>query len=184
MIAAPSDVDLLLREHRALLAQYGAVQRRCAGLLTEQQARIVRLESDTLQLRALLIARDTALAFAREDRAALELAAVPLDVHQKAVLCIGKDAPNARATRRVIERAGGQFLQHDGADADDSEALEASLRAADLVICQTGCVSHDAYWRVQDHCKRTGKRCVLVDQPQPIRFMARAGREASATGES
>jgi len=48
-------------------------------------------------------------------------------------------------------------------------ALEDVLVAADLVICQTGCVSHDAYWRVQDHCKRTGKPCVLVDQPTAIK---------------
>jgi hypothetical protein len=39
------------------------------------------------------------------------------------------------------------------------------LAAADLVICQTGCISHDAYWRVKDHCKRTGKRCVFVESP-------------------
>jgi hypothetical protein len=39
-----------------------------------------------------------------------------------------------------------------------------NLAAADLVICQTGCISHDDYWRVQDHCRRTGKPCILVDQ--------------------
>ena len=44
-------------------------------------------------------------------------------------------------------------------------ALDESLAAADLVICQAGCVSHDAYWRVKDHCKRHGKRCVFVDNP-------------------
>ena len=43
-------------------------------------------------------------------------------------------------------------------------ALDESLAAADLVICQTGCISHDDYWRVQDHCRRTGKPCILVDQ--------------------
>jgi hypothetical protein len=35
------------------------------------------------------------------------------------------------------------------------------------VICQTGCISHDEYWRVQDHCRRTGKPCILVDQASP-----------------
>jgi hypothetical protein len=43
--------------------------------------------------------------------------------------------------------------------------LEAGLAAADLVICQTGCISHQAYWRVKDFCKRTGKRCLYVDNP-------------------
>ena len=55
------------------------------------------------------------------------------------------------------------------ADAVAASALDANLAAADLVICQTGCVSHDEYWRVQDHCRRTGKPCILVDQPLAVR---------------
>lgn len=35
--------------------------------------------------------------------------------------------------------------------------------AADLVICQTGCLGHGDYWRDQDQCRRTGLGCVLVD---------------------
>ena len=38
----------------------------------------------------------------------------------------------------------------------------AAVAAADIVICQAGCISHNAYWRVKEHCKRTGKRCVFV----------------------
>ena len=58
--------------------------------------------------------------------------------------------------------------------------IEASLRAADLVICQTGCLSHDACWRVQDHCRRTGKPCVMVGEPQPIHFVRRETAEEAA----
>ena len=54
--------------------------------------------------------------------------------------------------------------------------LEASLAAADLVICQTGCLSHGAYWRVQDHCRRTGKQCVLVAQPDALEKVVRLHR--------
>ncbi|MDA8520548.1 DUF2325 domain-containing protein [Acidovorax sp. NCPPB 4044] len=61
---------------------------------------------------------------------------------------------------------------------DDPAAFEASLRAADFVICQTGCVGHDDYWRVQDHCRRTGKPCVLVDQPQVVHVMRGLARTA------
>ena len=236
MTCATSPFEALLREHGALLSQYGAVQLRCDRLMAAQRARIAELEAGMVRLRGALIARDTALACEREDRLALEamipglprraalarraealleriqglmrerlhwqwhserhsegragtdsesedamapveLAAVPLDIHRKAVLCIGQDAPASNATQRVVERAGGQFLHHDGADADDAAELEASLRAADLVICQTGCISHNAYWRVQDHCKRTGKQCVLVNEPQPLRFVSRIERE-------
>ena len=54
---------------------------------------------------------------------------------------------------------------------EDYAALEASLTAADLVICQAGCLSHGAYWRVQDHCRRTGKPCVLVEHPDRLRIV-------------
>ena len=76
--------------------------------------------------------------------------------------------------------AGGQFLHHPAAAVEDSAALEASLIAADLVICQTGCVGHNAYWRAQDHCRRTGKQCVLVDQPRALEILRRR-RAASRT---
>lgn len=98
-------------------------------------------------------------------------------LREKAVLCVGQDlghaAGGANIAQQAIEQAGGRFLHHAGAGegADDVAELEASLVAADLVICQTGCVSHDAYWRVHDHCKRTGKQCVLVDQPQAMHFV-------------
>jgi sugar phosphate isomerase/epimerase len=61
---------------------------------------------------------------------------------------------------------------------DDPQALEDSLRAADLVICQTGCLSHGAYWRVQDHCRRTGKACVLVEQAEALRIVRIHGTAA------
>lgn len=62
-----------------------------------------------------------------------------------------------------------QRAQAGEGDASGGAGLDASLAAADLVICQTGCISHDDYWRVQDHCRRTGKPCILVDQPLAVR---------------
>jgi len=47
------------------------------------------------------------------------------------------------------------------------------------VICQTGCIRHSAYWRVRDHCKRTGMRCVFIDNPG-ISSLARGLPEAGA----
>ncbi len=93
------------------------------------------------------------------------------DLREKSVLCIGQHKPATIIAQQAIEKAGGHFLHHDGRDDVDNAALEASLTAADLVICQAGCVSHDAYWRVQDHCKRTGKQCVLVEHTQAIHFV-------------
>ena len=61
---------------------------------------------------------------------------------------------------------------------DNANLLDSSLAAADLVICQTGCISHSAYWRVKDYCKRTGKRCVFIDNPS-ISSLARGLQEVS-----
>lgn len=87
------------------------------------------------------------------------------DLLERAVLCVGGRQAVVPIYRKLIERTGGRFLHHDGGEEDASNKLDASLAAADLVICQTGCISHDAYWRVKDHCKRHGKRCVFVDKP-------------------
>ena len=213
------------REHRALLAQYGEIQKRCSTVIAAQAAEISRLQSQAVRLRAAAMVRETALAWEREDRQAVEAAIPGLPkrltlarrvewlmgrvhdlqglvrerlvrpknaaapqaaaalaaalsasqaapaLHEKSVLCVGQQGAGTTAARRVVEMAGGHFLHHAGDDLQDTAALEASLVAADLVICQTGCVSHDAYWRVQDHCRRTGKECVLVGQPQALQFV-------------
>lgn len=181
-----------------------------------REAAIMRAE--IMRLRADVMMRDSALAYAREDLAALKALipglpkrmtllrrvesltehlqelmrerlgwqwgikpalnkadiadnSMPADLREKSVLCVGRDEPAALVAQQAIEEAGGYFLHHDGYDGADEATLEASLTAADLVICQAACVSHDAYWRVQDHCKRTGKQCVLVSQPQAMHFV-------------
>ena len=56
--------------------------------------------------------------------------------------------------------------------APDTQALlEASRVAADWVICQTGCLSHGAYWRDDGHCQRTGKNCVAPDAAVTTQLM-------------
>jgi hypothetical protein len=90
---------------------------------------------------------------------------VTLFLNQKTVLCVGGRTSNIANYRDLIERVGGRFAHHDGGLEDSQSVLDASLAAADLVICQTGCISHNAYWKVKDFCKRTGKRCVFVENP-------------------
>jgi hypothetical protein len=90
---------------------------------------------------------------------------VVIHLQEKLVLCVGGRSGNVAHYRDVVERVGGRFSHHDGGLEDSSTALDANLAAADLVICQTGCISHNAYWRVKDFCKRTGKRCVFVENP-------------------
>ncbi|HEX8604583.1 MAG TPA: DUF2325 domain-containing protein [Pseudoduganella sp.] len=90
---------------------------------------------------------------------------MPIRLAERSILCVGGRSGNVASYRTLIERAGAQFAHHDGGLEDNAGKLEASLAAADLVICQTGCISHSAYWRVKDFCKRTGKRCVYIDNP-------------------
>lgn len=175
MDAAHSDFDLLAGEHRALIHAHGRAQAQCSELARE----LDRLQGQTMRLRAEVIRRDTALAWAREDRAALERAAVALP--RRRVLAQRVDALLAHIQELMRERTRADWHRvHASAVAPpvalatrpcDAATLEASLREADLVICQTGCVSHGAYWRVQDHCRRTGKTCVLVTQPDALRIV-------------
>jgi hypothetical protein len=89
----------------------------------------------------------------------------PVPLQGCAVLCVGGRQASVPVYRELIEHRGARFLHHDGGSEDNASQLDATLAAADLVICQSGCISHNAYWRVKDHCKRTGKRCVFLDQP-------------------
>lgn len=117
-------------------------------------------------------ARMEALLQARGDEAATQVAEASRHGHsraerlaERAVLCVGGRPASVPAYRALIEQTGGRFLHHDGGEEDNPQRLEASLASADLVVCQTGCISHGAYWRVKAHCKRTGKPCVYVDTP-------------------
>jgi hypothetical protein len=80
----------------------------------------------------------------------------------KCVLCVGGRAGAVEAYRDTVERHGGRFLHHDGGLEENLHRIDGALATADLVICQTGCISHNAYWRVKEQCKRTGKPCVYV----------------------
>lgn len=110
---------------------------------------------------------------------AAEAAAEPVKLVHRVVLCVGGRGGSVPQYRQAVEVCGAQFLHHDGGSEHKPAQLEPQLAAADLVICQTGCISHDAYWRVKDHCKRHGKRCVFVDTPSRTAF-ERALAEAAA----
>lgn len=108
---------------------------------------------------------------------------ITLHLQQKTVLCVGGRSGNVPTYRDLVERIGGRFAHHDGGLEDNQSLLDASLAAADLVICQTGCISHTAYWRVKDFCKRTGKRCVFVENPS-VSSLARGLEQFSSEGKA
>lgn len=225
-----SKFNELIKENGVLGRELGRAQERCTRMISEKSAEIERLHAQLVQQRAMLIGKDSRIAFLAQDleqikasmtdyantsrlrkkveqltarhdeleaqnallrqqlseaQRALNLrgqeeaivqsaerhqdhikeAPVTFHLCEKTILCVGGRNGNIANYRDVIEKAGGQFAHHDGGIEDNQGTLDSVLAAADLVICQTGCISHNAYWRVKDFCKRTGKQCVFVENP-------------------
>ncbi|MEQ1602767.1 MAG: DUF2325 domain-containing protein [Methylophilaceae bacterium] len=87
------------------------------------------------------------------------------------VLCVGGMGNATPRYRKLVENRGGVFIHHDGGIEENINRLKSVLAAADAVICQTGCISHNAYWRVKEQCKRTGKACSFVANPSLNSFL-------------
>jgi len=80
----------------------------------------------------------------------------------RCVLCIGGRTGLVDGYRRLVEKQGGRFLHHDGGQEESLHRIDAIVANADAVVCQSGCVSHNAYYRLKDACKKLGKPCVFV----------------------
>lgn len=103
------------------------------------------------------------------------------------VLCVGGKNRKVPEYKKVIEQHGATFTHHDGGLEHNQSMLDAALAATDVVICQAGCISHNAYWRVKDYCKRTGKPCIYVDNPSTsslTKALHKATNTAEHTSES
>ena len=198
----------LSQEFLALCRQLGEAQTRCSEVVAAQAAELEWLQREVVRLRAAVIVRDTQL---EQARAALEdarQAQPPGQARRKdmarhirmlaeRVASLSRECLRWRLQAAVQEVSEPTALPQNQAAVPAAlpmhqppHALDESLAAADLVICQTGCISHDDYWRVQDHCRRTGKPCILVDQaalpsaaqgtgqPVVVLRLARGGRSA------
>jgi hypothetical protein len=150
-------LDAAAERERTRDAQVAALRQQLAA---EQQ--------QVLAMTALLAAQASAANAGADDGETA--AAPPVRLDDKTVLCVGGRSANVPNYRGMIEQVGARFAHHDGGQEDSAEMLDNSLAAADLVICQTGCISHNAYWRVKEHCKRTGKQCVFVENPSSACF--------------
>ena len=83
----------------------------------------------------------------------------------RCVLCIGGRTNLVDGYRRLVETQGGRFLHHDGGLEESLHRIDAAVATADAVVCQSGCVSHAAYWRLKEACKKLDKPCVFVKSP-------------------
>lgn len=163
-----------LVERQLLLQQRDQALKQNAELkvdLEEKEKEIVRLREFARY------AEETLEALAQEDEAMAELPANSLG--GKCVLCVGGRSGAVHSYREVVEQSGGRFLHHDGGLEESLHRIDGALAAADIVICQAGCISHNAYWRVKDLCKRTGKPCMFVKNSGVSSF----GRIVSEVGK-
>jgi hypothetical protein len=110
-----------------------------------------------------------------------------LDIEGRRVLCVG-GMPGARQRyRAMLEAAGARFEYHDGGIEDSAARLESQLHAADLVVCHSACLNHEAYQRIKGHCHRLCKPCVYLARPSVSTFARELGLRnagAPATAEA
>ncbi len=181
MHLAAHEIPELIGEHHALMRHYGQTQTRCDALVRAQAAEIARLQGEAMRLRAAVIVRDTALAWERAQRSQAVLTCMQNLARERLEwqwqqLRAAADAEVARAPGNAGSAAACDCASAPG---EQLAADTASAAAADLVICQTGCLSHGDYWRVQDQCRRTGQTCVLVEQSAAARIDCFEGQAPS-----
>lgn len=129
-------------------------------------AELGNLQQQVKNLEAQLAKRPTAFAIQALDTSATnctEACSKPLN--NRCVLCVGGRPSAVPLYRQTVETRGATFIHHDGGQEEGIAQLDAKLNSADLVICQSGCVSHEAYFRVKEHCKKRGIQCVYVQNP-------------------
>lgn len=153
-----------LRDREALQQR----AREAALRAAESRSEVQRLGAENRRLRELL---DQAAALPAPAGHVVESSPTPIPLPPatrpaslggKCVLCVGGRTGAVDAYRTLVESRGGRFLHHDGGLEESMQRMDGALAAADLVICQAGCISHNAYWRVKERCKRTGKRCIFL----------------------
>lgn len=96
--------------------------------------------------------------------------ATPTRMHGCRILCVGGVQRAVGRYRAHIENLGGRFEHHDGGAERGVQQLQGCLQRADLVLCQAGCINHEAYQRIKRFCERSGKPCVYLPRPSLAHF--------------
>ncbi len=142
--------------------------------LARETARRERSEQRVRELAATLAAAERMLA---AERAGNEAARQELDVaeHHLAALArpderddavdlagltllyVGGRAHQIPLLRGLVERAGGQFLHHDGGIEHGAALLQALVGRADRAAFPIDCISHDAVATIKRLCRQSGK---------------------------
>lgn len=113
------------------------------------------LAADAATLQAELAAAETALAAFSGDAA--EQGPVAQDLAGAVVLYVGGRPRQAAQMRLVVERAGGEFLHHDGGIEERGDLLPGLVSRAQVALFPVDCISHDAALSLKRLCRQAGK---------------------------
>lgn len=80
---------------------------------------------------------------------------------ERRILCVGGRSQSLAHYRRLAQRLGIRLIHHDGGLEESLSRLPYMINGADAVICPTDCISHPAYYRLKNQCKRLGKPCLM-----------------------
>jgi glutathione S-transferase len=144
--------------------------------LSRETARRERSEQRTVELAAMLKAKEGALeasrrqqdatlreletveahlaAFGQSEAGGLENAA---DLSGVTILYVGGRAHQVPQLKGLIERVGARFLHHDGGIEHSSGLLGGAVSRADHVLFPIDCISHDAVTTIKRLCRLAGK---------------------------
>lgn len=79
----------------------------------------------------------------------------------RCILCVGGRTALLSHYRALAERLGIRLIHHDGGQEEALSRLPEMIASADAVLCPTDCVGHAAYYSLKQHCRKTGKPCLL-----------------------
>ncbi|HET6720084.1 MAG TPA: DUF2325 domain-containing protein [Rhodocyclaceae bacterium] len=79
----------------------------------------------------------------------------------RCILCVGGRTSLLSHYRALAERLGIRLIHHDGGQEEALSRLPELIAGADAVLCPTDCVSHAAYYSLKQHCRKSGKPCLL-----------------------
>ena len=167
------DYETLFRRAEAMAQRIESLEERNAGHAQRARNLEIALADAEADRAALSLALETALGIADADGCAYPDgrgdcgSACPAEARLlgRCVLCIGGKTNLVECYRRLVETRGGRFLHHDGGQEDNLHRIDVAVASADAVICQAGCVSHTAYYRLKESCKELGKPGVFLKSP-------------------